>query len=59
MKRTSVRSWLEALDRATEWELFDARRLPPVPRWFQIATAVAFVLLTVASLAAALWGGPS
>jgi hypothetical protein len=59
MKRTSVWGWREALDTATEWELFDARRLPPIPRWAKVGIAAGWLVLTVASLAAALWGGPS
>ena len=57
--RTIVRGWLEALDRATELELFDARRVPPIPRRLEAAIGAAFALLALASLVGALWGGPS
>jgi hypothetical protein len=59
MNKASVRRWLEAVEQATEWELFDARQLPPIPRWVQATGGAAFVLLIVASLIGALWGGPS
>jgi hypothetical protein len=58
-RKASARRWLEAVERATEWELFDARRLPRVPRWVNVVIVAGWVLAIVASLAAALFGGPS
>jgi len=54
-----VRGWLEAIDSASEWELFDERQLPPIPRWAKVTIAAGWLVLTLASLSAALWGGPS
>jgi len=50
---------VEAIERASEWELFDTSSLPSVPRWVGVVIGAAFVLAGLASLVGALWGGPS
>ncbi|TMC04256.1 MAG: hypothetical protein E6J41_25300 [Chloroflexi bacterium] len=59
MSKASVIRWLEAVERATAWELFDTRQLPPFPRWAQTAIGATFLVLGIASLIGVLWGGRS
>jgi hypothetical protein len=59
MSKASVMRWLEAVERATEWDLFDPRQLPPMPPWVQTTIGATLALLGIVILIGALWGGRS
>jgi hypothetical protein len=55
--RRSLKEAIEAIEGASEWELFDMGSIPPIPRPVQVGVAVAGVLLTVLAAAVNFWGG--
>jgi hypothetical protein len=48
---------VEAIERASEWELFDIESLPPMPSWVRMAVAGGFMLAGLLSLVGTLRGG--
>jgi len=56
-RRTRVTVFLDAVERASTWELFDAGSLPAIPAWVQLVAGAGFVAAGVLSLIGTLRGG--
>ena len=48
---------VDAVERASTWELFDEESLPPIPAWVKAAGGAGLVLAGILSLIGTLRGG--
>ena len=55
--RTRATAFLDAVERGSTWELFDADSLPAIPTWVQVAVGAGLVLAGILSLVGTLRGG--
>ena len=54
--RARLSAVLEAIERASRWQLFDIDELPPTPRWLHVASGAMLVVLGLLWLVGQLLG---